>query len=638
MAELVARYRDNRDRYELPTYNEETTRNEFIAPFFESLGWDVTNKSSAAEQYKDVIHEESIRIGEFTKAPDYTFRFGGVRKFFVEAKKPSVDLKGDPDAAYQLRRYAWSAKLPISVLTDFQEFVVYDTRIRPNVGDKASVGRILYVRFDEYLDRLLDLWNIFSKDAVLKGYFDRFIDDTRSKRGTSEVDDEFLREISNWREELAKNLAIRNPSLSSDELNFAVQVTIDRIIFLRIAEGRGAETYGRLLAVSSGENTYERLFYCYRKADSRYNSGLFDFRSDNLTPTLHVDDKVLRPILANLYYPKSPYEFSVLPAEILGNVYEQFLGKVIRLTPGHRAVVEDKPEVKKSGGVYYTPRYIVEHIVGKTLRPLIAGKSPRQIEKLRVLPPACGSGSFLLSAYQHLLDAHLHWYQEHEPSKHKKAVYLGVGGWRLTTAEKRRILLNNIYGVDIDRQAVEVTKLSLLLKVLEGETDETLRQQTLFGERALPSLEQNIKCGNSLIDTRALGGLFPDPDEMKRINPFDWDREYPEIMHGGGFDVVIGNPPYLNIDDTWGKKDIRLHLIKTSYPDVYSDKTDILFYFLERATQLSRGTVSFIVSRAFLEAYKPTGSELTFSRTHGSRASSISRTSTFSRKLESRPA
>ncbi len=606
IAVLVERYTRNRDRYRVSTYNEETCRAEFITPLFEALGWDVTNKAGYAEQYKDVIHEEGIKVGDFTKAPDYTFRVAGVRKFFVEAKKPFVDLKSDPAPAYQLRRYAWSAKLPLSVLTDFEEVAVYDTRIRPKEGEKPSVGRILYLTYDELLPKLDELWDIFSKDAVLKGSFDRYAEATRGKRGTSEVDAEFLREIEGWRDELARNIAIRNEDLSVDDLNFAVQTTIDRIIFLRIAEGRGAEPYANLLALVNGPDIYKRLVALYRKADVRYNSGLFDFKSDRLTTGIAIDDKVLKPILLNLYYPQSPYEFSVLPAEILGNVYEQFLGKVIRLTPGHRAVVEEKPEVKKAGGVYYTPTYIVDYIVKQTVGTLCGGRSPKQMEKLRILDPACGSGSFLLRAYQELLDRHLAWYRDRQPEKHPEEVFVGPGGdWRLTTAEKRRIVLNNIYGVDIDRQAVEVTKLSLLLKVLEGENDETLKQHSLFGERALPSLEGNIKCGNSLIGTDAFtAGLFPDPEEMRQVNPFDWKREFPKILDGGGFDVVIGNPPYLNIDDTWGTKDIRLGLIKTSFPEIYNDKTDLLFYFLAKGGQLCKSRLSFIVSRAFLEAYK----------------------------------
>ncbi len=181
----------------------------------------------------------------------------------------------------------------------------------------------------------------------------------------------------------------------------------------------------------------------------------------------------------------------MLPADILGQVYEQFLGKVIRLTAGHQAMVEEKPEVKKAGGVYYTPTYIVDYIVKHTVGKLLEGKTPEAGgQASAILDPACGSGSFLLGAYQYLLDWHRDWYVEDDPQKHAKAepVSAGRGGeWRLTTAERKRILLNNIYGVDIDSQAVEVTKLSLLLKVLEGETQETLNAQLRLLPRARPA-------------------------------------------------------------------------------------------------------------------------------------------------------
>lgn len=515
--ELVRRFDAHREAYRSGRYNEEQLRKEFIDPFFEALGWDVANKQGYAEAYKDVIHEESIKVGGFTKAPDYCFRIGGVRKFFLEAKKPGVNLKDDPSPAFQLRRYAWSAKLPLSILTDFEEFAVYDCRVKPDQADKASVARVMYLTYKDYPTRWEEIAAIFSKEAVLKGSFDRYAESTRAKKGTAEVDAAFLKEIETWRESLARNLALRNPGLSQRDLNFAVGRIIDRIIFLRICEDRGIETYGQLQALLNGGNVYERLGYLFHQADARYNSGLFHFRHergraeepDELTLSLALDDKPLKEIIKGLYYPDSPYEFSVLPADILGQVYEQFLGKVIRLTPGHRAVVEDKPEVKKAGGVFYTPTYIVDYIVKHTVGKLLEGKTPRQVSgegkgaPLRVLDPACRSGSFLIGAYQYLLDWYRDRYIEDGAEKHAKGrspkLYQGMGGeWRLTTAERKRILLDHIYGVDIDPQAVEVTKLSLLLKVLEGENEQTLTPQLqLFRERALPDLGNNIKCGSS---------------------------------------------------------------------------------------------------------------------------------------------
>jgi len=230
--------------------------------------------------YNDVVHEDSIKIGIATKAPDYSFRIGGTRKFFVEAKKPSVNIGQDVSPAFQLRSYGWSAKLPLSILTDFEEFAVYDCRVRPEKNDKASTARTLYVAYEQYDERWDEIASIFSPDAIRKGSFDRYAESTRKKRGTAEVDDAFLQEIEQWRSELARNLAARNPELSQREINFAVQKTIDRIIFLRICEDRGIEVYGGLQSVTGGPKIYARLCELFRKADDRYNSGLFHFTKE----------------------------------------------------------------------------------------------------------------------------------------------------------------------------------------------------------------------------------------------------------------------------------------------------------------------------------------------------------------------
>ena len=619
ITELISRFEQNHQAYHSDPYNETQLRREFVDPFFEALGWDVNNKQGYAEAYKDVIHEDAIKVGGVTKAPDYCFRIGGTRKFFIEAKKPSIKIKEDIGAAFQLRRYAWSAKLPLSILTNFEEFAVYDCRIKPDKADKASTGRILYLTIKDYAQHWEEIASIFSHEAVLKGSFDKYAEAGKGKKGTAEVDTAFLKEIESWRELLARNLALRNPDLTQRELNFSVQRIIDRIIFLRICEDRGIEDYNRLLSLVNGTNVYRRLDHFFRLADERYNSGLFHFslekgrkeEPDRLTPSLIIDDAPLKEIIKDLYYPDSPYEFSVLPADILGQVYEQFLGKVIRLTAGHRAVVEDKPEVKKAGGVYYTPTYIVDYIVKNTVGKLVTGKTPKQAAKIRILDPACGSGSFLINAYQYLLDWHLDWYQKNTPRKwttgRSPVLCQGHRGeWKLTTAERKRILLNNIYGVDIDSQAVEVTKLSLLLKVLEGENEQTLsRQLKLFRERALPDLGNNIKCGNSLIGPDYSHGQqmsFIDEEERYKINTFDWKREFEWLMKQGGFDGVIGNPPYIQLSMAdYYNKSVNNYLLRNYSSSM--GRLNTFGLFIERVLRYlltKNGFFSFIVPNTLL--------------------------------------
>jgi len=619
VAKLCRFFETNELEFRAPGVKEAHIRQQLIDPFFISLGWDVRNAAMIAPQYREVVPEDSLEIEGRQKAPDYTFRVGAQPKFFAEAKKCGININLDPGPAYQLRRYGFSARVALSILTDFEELGVYDCGPRPKPGEKASYSRIQYFRAEEYPDRFRELWDVFSREAVWSGAFDQYAASKR-KRGTSEVDSEFLKEIEGWRDVLARNIALRNPGLSLDDLNLAVQLTIDRIVFLRMAEDRGIEPFEQLLKLCERTEIYAHFVRVLcRKADDKYNSGLFHFERepgvaeapDRLTPCLKIDDKAIKPILQSLYFEYgSPYQFGVMPVEILGTVYERFLGKVIRLTEGHQAKIEEKPEVRKAGGVYYTPAYIVDYIVKNTVGKKIEDKSPAQLAggkngpPLRVLDMACGSGSFLLGAYQRLLDHCLTWYQGHKPESHKKAVYQDSrkGDWRLTIEEKKRILTTHVFGVDIDPQAVEVTKLSLLLKVLEGETDQTFGDQMkLFQTRALPNLSNNIKCGNSLIGPDYFSGrLIPDPEELKRVNPFDWNAGFPEAMKAGGFDCVIGNPPYVR-QEILGPR--FKEYAQNAYAS-YAGTADLYTYFIEKSHLLLKkgGSFGMICSNKFMRA------------------------------------
>lgn len=477
--DLVERFDRHLEAYKSGRYNETQLRREFIDPFFEALGWDVNNKSGYAEAYKEVIHEDSIKVGAGTKAPDYCFRVGGARKFFLEAKKPSVDIKNEISPAYQVRRYAWSAKLPLSILSDFEELAVYDCRVKPSKTDKSAAARAFLINFKDYIARWDEIAAIFSKEAIQKGSFDKFVESGKKRRGTTEVDAVFLKEIESWRETLAKDIAKHNPRLTQRE--------------------------------------------------------------------------------------------------------------------------------RKAGGIYYTPSYIVDYIVKNTVGKLLEGKDPKLASTLKILDPACGSGHFLIGAYQYLLDWHLDWYVKDGAEKwaleKSPALYRDARGeWRLTTPERKRVLLNNIYGVDIDPQAVEVAKLSLLLKVLEGETGQTLNTTLrLFHERALPDLGANIKCGNSLIGPdfyeNRQTGLFGD-EERYRVNAFDWNKEFKGIMEAGGFDAVIGNPPYVKSRVKEKTKDIYRDYLNNS-PNYISTHGmwDLYVPFVEKGVKLlsRNGHFGFIV-------------------------------------------
>ncbi|OYV81130.1 MAG: hypothetical protein B7Z73_18450, partial [Planctomycetia bacterium 21-64-5] len=194
VARLCRYFATNRQAFAAPGVKEAHVRQSLIDPLFEALGWDVANRAMVAPQYREVIPEDSLDVEGQQKAPDYTFRVGPLPKFYAEAKKCGVNIHADPAPAYQLRRYGWSAKVAVSILTDFEELSVYDCTSRPRESDKASRARILYFRYEEYPERWQELWGVFSREAVWSGAFDQYAASKR-KRGTSEVDAEFLKAV-----------------------------------------------------------------------------------------------------------------------------------------------------------------------------------------------------------------------------------------------------------------------------------------------------------------------------------------------------------------------------------------------------------------------------------------------------------
>ncbi len=600
--ELVERFREHRAEYHTTDYNETKTRIGFINPFFQALGWDVMHEEDRMEEYREVIHEDKVKVKGKMKAPDYGFRVAGQgdkRLFFVEAKKPSVKLKLNKEAAYQLRIYGKSAQAPVSILTNFEEMVIYDCTKLPKQSDSASASRIKYFDFEDYLKEFDFIYDTFSWEAVHNGDFFKFVKSDTHKKGTQTLDKDFVESLNAWRRYLATSIALENKKLNEDEINFVVQQTIDRLIFLRFCEDRGVEAYGQLQACASRGDTYENLFHVFKQADDKYNSGLFDFKKDTISAHLSIKNKVLKEIITDLYYPDCPYDFRAMPVEVLGNAYEQFLGNVIRITSSHSARIEKKEEVRKAGGVFYTPQYIVEYIVENTVGKLIEGKTPKEIEKIKIVDPACGSGSFLLGAFQYLVKYHVKWYHEH-PAEAKKAKALapsltGKNGGGLTPSAKKNILLNNIFGVDIDANAVEVTKLSLLLKCMEGETEASIKQQlSLYHERVLPDLDDNIKAGNSLIDTDIYDSEM-DMGQERKIKPFSWKKAFPKIYSQGGFDAIIGNPPYFRVEAERPES----NYLRTKYttPEF---KLDIYTLFIEKFIKEGFKKFGFIIPNTLL--------------------------------------
>jgi hypothetical protein len=647
LEKLIRNFQADQQHYSSKDYLEAQARTDFITPFFKALGWDVENEAGLLHHDREVLVEKGDM--EATGRPDYNFRIGGQTKFYVEAKAPSEPLD-TPRHILQAKGYVWNTKsVYFVILTNFEEFRFYDASAQPD-PKRPDDGRRLSLRYSDYPANAEKLWE-FSRERVAAGSLEALLPKIRrAPRLRKQVDDVFLDEMTGWREDLAKNIHKNNPELTPRQLNEVVQRLLDRIVFIRIAEDRKVLEYGQLRRVLEDWEIHGGKFHIFDWLNDLFHRVNEDFNGEifkpHLSETIKIDSELLARIIKRLYPPESPYRFDVIGVELLGSIYERYLGNTIRLTP-KQVKVEEKPEVRKAGGVYYTPRYIVDYIVRETVGKAIEGKSPKQIEKIHILDPACGSGSFLIGAFQYLIDYHVKWYLAH-PEEEVRHAHPSLdfmrevhtdpdGSKRLSVYRKARILRNNLFGVDIDPQAVEITMMSLYLKALEGEKSQLPPKQHI-----LPELKFNIMCGNSLIgpDIYDQGVLFVE-EEKDRINAFDWnfvspvaavydrrplsenepaliERRYSrrmpsaptalpsigQVTRSGGFDVVIGNPPYIRIQAMKEWAPVEVEFYKQYYKAASSGNYDIYVVFIEKGLSLlnKSGKLGFICPHKFFNA------------------------------------
>ena len=411
--------------------------------------------------------------------------------------------------------------------------------------------------------------------------------------------------LDEHRLDLARNFKAQNPKLDSETLTELAQRTLDRLVFLRFLEDKGIEEQRLVERFGEKGTVWEAFIAASRRLDGIYNGIVYKHHEILDGARFRVDDGAFAKICSRLAHINSPYDFDAIPIHILGAIYERFLGKVIVATE-KRLRVEDKPEVRKAGGVYYTPEYIVRYIVYNTVGKLVAGKTPEQIAEMRFADIACGSGSFLLGVYDLLLNYHGKYYNERPKRAHKGDCNEREGKLFLSLQKKREILLNNIYGVDIDAQAVEVAQLSLYLKLLKDETTVSARQYSFdFAHVArmktlLPDLSKNIVCGNSLIGTDILESHIFTANDERKLNPMNYEHAFPAVMMRGGFDAVFGNPPY-GAELTQASEEYLRSKLKTATRDL-----DTYALFMEKAVRVSKpcAKISMIVPTGWYSGAK----------------------------------
>lgn len=554
--QLVEDFTANQKAFLSPAYQESQVRQDFIDKFFTALGWDVTHTVQKNPYEQEVKIENRVSTQSSQRRADYAFftapNFRDVQ-FFAEAKKPAHNLH-NADYYHQTIRYGWNAGTPIAVLTDFEEFHVLDCRYKPDIKDALN-REIFRFHFSEYAkeETFSKIFYLFGRDAVANGSLEKFSAELPKPRGKAlhgglfkggykSVDEDFLETLDEYRKILADTFRKENNALDGEELTEAVQRTLDRLVFIRFLEDKGIEE-PTIIGLYGNKGAWKSFAQLCKRLEPKYNGLIFKPHKILDAHTFNPpNDITFATICAELSDPTSPYDFDKIPISILGSIYERFLGKVIRPTP-KGAKVEEKPEVRKAGGVYYTPEYIVRYIVSETVGKIIEGKLPEEIAAMSFADIACGSGSFLIEVYSQLINYHERWYNSNQTRAKKEDVFERDGHLHVTLKKKKEILLNNIYGVDIDFQATEVTQLSLYLKLLENVSLTETHQLGLFKEHILPNLTKNIVCGNSLIGTD-ITGLF-ETENTDRLKPMNFEDAFPAIMKRGGFDAIVGNPPYI---------------------------------------------------------------------------------------------
>ncbi len=612
---LVATFKENQREFLSPSYSEVDVRKDFIDKFWIALGWDVNHDLQKNPYERQVKVEDNVNVEGRRKKADYAFLAPNFRDvlFFVEAKKPARNID-NPDDYFQTVRYGWNAGTPLSILTDFEQFRVLDCRYKPDVY-VALHRAVRKFHFTEYADeeKFRELYHLFSHGAAASGALEKFAGALPKAPGKAvqrklfggaykSVDEDFLQELDGLREELARSFKNRNPHLNGEELTEATQRTLDRLVFMRFLEDKLIEPEAIVERLGERGTAWRDFISESSRLDRVYNGIIFKRHGLIDDAKFAVDDRVFAGVRERLAHTNTSYNFNYIPIHVLGSIYERFLGKII-VTTDKRAKVVEKPEVRKAGGVYYTPEYVVRYIVGQTVGEIIKGKTPEEVSTMRFADIACGSGSFLLGVYDELLRHHTFYYNE--PQNRKKALKAGCvenadGSLRLSLTQRKDVLLNNIYGVDLDAQAVEVAQLSLFLKLLEEETTASAKSYQLqFRETMLPSLAKNVVHGNSLIGWDVLDGKLFDDEEERRLYPLDFSQTFPEVMRQGGFSAIVGNPPYVRIQGFPRK---QIEYFSRHYQSAKGNY-DLYVNFVERAYELLRpdGKVGLIVPNKFFK-------------------------------------
>lgn len=550
--ELQAAYEKVVSKDEESEFSEADVGSKFMLRLIEALGWDINNIDEVKEQKRT------------TSGPvDYSLNINRRPKLLLELKKFGESLDGhrtvrgkEETFPEQAVRYAWNLRVDWVILTNYKELRLYYSHVRRPKDGLAFI--LTYDKYAEAADRLL----VLSKESVVSGGLDTY----EKRRERENVDKEILGDLLECRRLLTEGIRKHQMKLPPEEVRNSVQKIIDRLIVIRVSEDRG------IIGNDSIWNEYDTwakrglptpfmrsLKSVFRDFDEIYNTKLFE---PHQCEDLKIENQVLRTIIEKLYQ----YNFDLISADVLGAIYEDYIGHVLR-EKGQWVEIVQTMKARRSEGIYYTPQSIVEYIVRTAVQPAIAeAKTPEALSKLKIGDPATGSGSFLIKAFDILKE----WYDGYHHQA--RGIYgksvLFQGGVILVDDANKRILADNLYGVDKDSQAAEIASVNMMLKALTKDD----KLPTILG--------QNIKQADSLTSS--------------------WPAMFPGVFNQGGFDIVVGNPPWgADLSDirTYVEKDFEL---ATGQYDSYE-----LFVELSKTILKNGGTWGFIIPDSiFLPEHK----------------------------------
>jgi type I restriction-modification system DNA methylase subunit len=490
-----------------------------------------------------------------------------VTKFYVEAKSLSTELW---DRAYlqQVIDYSYAKGVPWAVLTNFARTVVLYSEWKEPDPARTVVLDLLAEGYVSNFEKL----GLLSKGSTEGRRLDSFAEEKGRKTKKWPIDKQLLKDLNAFRLDLAKDIRRLNDSTFREQdqaLEETVQRVLDRLIFIRVAEDRGLEDRQlSLIAKGPESSAVKRLRELFHQYDDNFDSKLFQ---PHAADEVRMDGEAVQRVIRGLHETVDGsirYDFDAIDADVLGVMYEQYLGLILRQT-AKQAKLSDGAVNRKEQGIYYTPTWVADYIVRYGLMEALKRRGAK-VDRIRILDPACGSGSFLLRAFDHVMQAR-------NPSGKRVQSRFDPETAGPLLALRTSILTDNLFGVDLDSRAVEITQLNLMIRAAET-------------RHRLPTLERNIRVGNSVI-----GDAKVDPETL------DWDAAFPEAMKDGGFDLIIGNPPYVRYQSL---SSIQEDYFRDTYVSARESKGnyDLYVLFVEKSLALLRpgGVAGFILPNKYL--------------------------------------